>query len=165
MDGHPIFYSWWIPATPASTTQNIGCPSIMTPSKMGKTKNLIFYSLTLKEWNALLLRWHQENALAFISMEQLAIFWSSNVLRGSVTWNNFNVPLPEYLLHLIKKFQSFRFLKRQSFFNSLLLLAPYSYPRHILCQIMIPSLIMNSVYPLGSIFSSQGTIWHFNSKL
>ena len=36
---------WWIPATPASTTQNIGCPSIMTPSKMGKTKNLIFYSL------------------------------------------------------------------------------------------------------------------------
>ena len=37
--------SWWIPATPASTTQNIGCPSIMTPSKMGKTKNLIFYSL------------------------------------------------------------------------------------------------------------------------
>ena len=45
MDGHPIFQSWWIPATPASTTQNIGCPSIMTPSKMGKTKNLIFYSL------------------------------------------------------------------------------------------------------------------------
>ena len=29
----------------ASTTQNIRCPSIMTPSKMGKTKNLIFYSL------------------------------------------------------------------------------------------------------------------------
>ena len=29
------------------TTQNIGCPSIMTPSKMGKTKkNLIFYSLS-----------------------------------------------------------------------------------------------------------------------
>ena len=25
---------------------NIGCPSIMTPSKMGKTKNLIFYSLS-----------------------------------------------------------------------------------------------------------------------
>ena len=47
MDGHPIFLSWWIPATPASTTQNIGCPSIMTPSKMGKTKNLIFYSLNL----------------------------------------------------------------------------------------------------------------------
>ena len=48
MDGHPIFLSWWIPATPASTTQNIGCPSIMTPSKMGKTKYLIFYSLN--EW-------------------------------------------------------------------------------------------------------------------
>ena len=32
-------------ATPASTTQNIGCPSIITPSKMGKTKNLIVYSL------------------------------------------------------------------------------------------------------------------------
>ena len=31
MDGHP-------PATPASTTQNIECPSILTPSKMGKTK-------------------------------------------------------------------------------------------------------------------------------
>ena len=46
MDGHPIFYSWWIPATPASTTQNIGCPSIMTPSKIGKTNNLIFYSLS-----------------------------------------------------------------------------------------------------------------------
>ena len=29
----------------ASTTQNIGCPSTMTPSKMGKTKYLIFYSL------------------------------------------------------------------------------------------------------------------------
>ena len=43
----PIFdgVEWWIPATPASTTQNIGCPSIMTPSKMGKTNNLIFYSL------------------------------------------------------------------------------------------------------------------------
>ena len=26
-------------------TPNIGCPSIMTPSKMGKTKGLIFYSL------------------------------------------------------------------------------------------------------------------------
>ena len=48
MDGHPIFLSWWIPATPATTTQNIGCPSIMTPSKMGKTKNLIFYSLNLE---------------------------------------------------------------------------------------------------------------------
>ena len=47
MDGHPIFLSWWIPATPASTTQYIGCPSIMTPSKMGKTKNLIFYSLSI----------------------------------------------------------------------------------------------------------------------
>ena len=31
--------------TPASTTQNIGCSSIMMPSKKGKTKNLIFYSL------------------------------------------------------------------------------------------------------------------------
>ena len=51
MDGHPIFQSWWIPATPASTTQNIGCPSIMTPSKMGKTKNLIFYSLINKQTN------------------------------------------------------------------------------------------------------------------
>ena len=30
-----------------STTQNIGCPSIMTPLKMGKTKNLIFYSLSI----------------------------------------------------------------------------------------------------------------------
>ena len=30
-----------------STTQNIGCASIMTPSKMGKTKNLIFYSPSL----------------------------------------------------------------------------------------------------------------------
>ena len=29
----------------ASTTQNIGCPSIMTPLKMGKTKTFIFYSL------------------------------------------------------------------------------------------------------------------------
>ena len=28
--------------------QNIGCPSIMTPSKMGKTKNLIFYSQSNK---------------------------------------------------------------------------------------------------------------------
>ena len=35
--------------TLASTTQNIGCPSIMTPSKMGKTKNLIFYSHSLLE--------------------------------------------------------------------------------------------------------------------
>ena len=30
-----------------ASTQNIGCPSIMTPSKMGKSKNLIFYSLNL----------------------------------------------------------------------------------------------------------------------
>ena len=36
-------YGAWILAMPASTTQNIGCPS-MTPLKMGKTKNLIFYS-------------------------------------------------------------------------------------------------------------------------
>ena len=36
---------WWIPATPASNTQSIGCPSIMAPSKMGTTKNLIFYFL------------------------------------------------------------------------------------------------------------------------
>ena len=28
--------------TSLSTTQNTGCPSIMTPSKMGKTKNLLF---------------------------------------------------------------------------------------------------------------------------
>ena len=39
MDGHHFL-------SLASTTQNIGCPSIMTPSKMGKTKNLIFYSLS-----------------------------------------------------------------------------------------------------------------------
>ena len=38
-------FNFGIPAMPASTTQNIGYPSIMTPSKMGKTKNLIFYSL------------------------------------------------------------------------------------------------------------------------
>ena len=30
--------------SPASYTQNIGRPSIVTPSKMGKTKNLTFYS-------------------------------------------------------------------------------------------------------------------------
>ena len=34
-----------MPTTPASTTQNIGCPSIMTPLMIGKTKNLIFCSL------------------------------------------------------------------------------------------------------------------------
>ena len=28
-------------AVPASITQNIGCPSVMVPSNMGKTKNLI----------------------------------------------------------------------------------------------------------------------------
>ena len=33
MDGHPIFLIV------------VGCPSIMTSSKMGKTKNLIFHSL------------------------------------------------------------------------------------------------------------------------
>ena len=38
MDGHP--------------TQNIGCPSIMTPSKMGKTKYLIFYSLSKESFLA-----------------------------------------------------------------------------------------------------------------
>ena len=36
---------------PASTTQNIKCPSIMTPSKVGKTTNFIFYSLTEKYSN------------------------------------------------------------------------------------------------------------------
>ena len=39
IDGHPIFYFWWM----LVTTQNIGCPSIMTPSEMDETKNLIFY--------------------------------------------------------------------------------------------------------------------------
>ena len=34
--------------TPASTTQNIGCPSIMTPLTMGKTNFLFFYSLNVK---------------------------------------------------------------------------------------------------------------------
>ena len=44
--GHPIFQSWWTPAVPASTTQNIVCPSIMTRLKMGKTNHPIVYSLT-----------------------------------------------------------------------------------------------------------------------
>ena len=59
-DGHPIFSSWWIPATPASTSQNIGCPSIMTPSKMDKTKNLIFYSLNLSQ-ESVILKWYTNN--------------------------------------------------------------------------------------------------------
>ena len=41
------FKSWWIPAMPASTTQNIGCPSILTPSKMGKTKKIPSFILIL----------------------------------------------------------------------------------------------------------------------
>ena len=47
-DALPIFdgvqwaSNFWIVATLAPTTQNIGCPSITTPLKMGKTKNLIF---------------------------------------------------------------------------------------------------------------------------
>ena len=44
MDGYPIF--WVVDAGVAGIHHdaNIGCPSIMTPSKMDKTKNLIFYS-------------------------------------------------------------------------------------------------------------------------
>ena len=51
---------WWchngwasnilIVVTPVSTTQNVGCPSIMTPLKMGTTKNVISYSLN-KYWS------------------------------------------------------------------------------------------------------------------
>ena len=41
MDG----YLYFIVVTPASTSQNIGCPFIMTLSKMNKTKKFIFYSL------------------------------------------------------------------------------------------------------------------------
>ena len=39
MDGHLIFNH-------DGYTQNFKCPSTMTPSKVGKTINLIFYSLT-----------------------------------------------------------------------------------------------------------------------
>ena len=49
------YFEWWILVTPAFTTHNIGCPSIMTPSKMGKTKNPIFYSQLIpitKVWSA-----------------------------------------------------------------------------------------------------------------
>ena len=45
MDGHPIFQPWWTPVAPTSTTQNIGCPSVMTRLKMGKTKHPNIYSL------------------------------------------------------------------------------------------------------------------------
>ena len=38
----------FVNTTPASTTQNIECPFIMTPSKMGKTKNVIFCSLNIR---------------------------------------------------------------------------------------------------------------------
>ena len=46
MDGHPIFQLWWMP-----TCQNIGCLSIMTPSKMGKTKksHLLFSNFHAKD--------------------------------------------------------------------------------------------------------------------
>ena len=44
MVGHQLeTRSFSVVATPASTTQNIGCPSIMTP----KPKNLLFYSLNI----------------------------------------------------------------------------------------------------------------------
>ena len=55
------FFSQVLPTfliiTPASAIQNIGCSSIMTPLKMGKRKNLIFYSLNIvrcinsRNWN------------------------------------------------------------------------------------------------------------------
>ena len=32
----------------AGTAQDIGCPSIITPLKMGEAKNLIFYSLVCR---------------------------------------------------------------------------------------------------------------------
>ena len=43
-DGIVIDSIQYLNRVPASTTQNIGCPSIMT---LGKTKNLMFYSLNL----------------------------------------------------------------------------------------------------------------------
>ena len=50
----PISKSWWIPATLASTTQNIGCPS-MTPSQMAKSKYLILsFILQVKKKRAIL---------------------------------------------------------------------------------------------------------------
>ena len=45
MDEHPIFKIMVDTRVGYRATQNIGCPSITTPSKMGKTINVIFNSL------------------------------------------------------------------------------------------------------------------------
>ena len=58
------------------TTQNIGCPRIKIPSKMGKTKNFIFYSL-IKHFYCFqvhvlfLCTWKQLNCLIRCSVQNI----------------------------------------------------------------------------------------------
>ena len=55
------------------TTQNIECPSIMTPSKMGKTQNFIFYSLIDEYTASLKLKPFLVFLLQIIKQSQLAV--------------------------------------------------------------------------------------------
>ena len=57
MDGHPIFQSWWYASI---HHPKYWMPSIITPSEMGKTENLMFYSLT-------------ENAITAVSPSKTAM--------------------------------------------------------------------------------------------
>ena len=71
-----------VPATLASTTQNIGCLSIMTPSKMGKTKNPIFYSVSWSHAEMPSLPFSVRDYLKMLELtfkqESLKIFLSEN---------------------------------------------------------------------------------------
>ena len=63
--------------------KNIGCPSIMTPSKMGKTKNLIFYS--------------QVSFKCVNSVIFAAFYWQDCFVKNIITsrhWHHLNIYTP-----------------------------------------------------------------------
>ena len=66
MDGHPISSF-----NRGEYRHNIGCPSIMTPSKIGKTKNLIFYSLIVKKCVKICeIRWKSTKTRVYLKWSQ-----------------------------------------------------------------------------------------------
>ena len=69
---------------------NIGCASIMTPSKMDKTKSVIFYSLSNVSWSLPKKVYHKVRDnfvnLLHISQDFVLLHAPDTIVRFLITW-------------------------------------------------------------------------------
>ena len=101
LNANKIVILWSIPDAPASTTQNIGCPSIMTPSKMGKTKKISSSILYLSVWVVCLhdLIWPKRGLSEFQKNALQFMYWSSKCPHSCARVFSLS-SLPSSFLHL-----------------------------------------------------------------